>query len=208
MISSRYAPALCLVVAIALVPVIIHSYAGATIDDGRKVSAIPAMAAGYVGRPSTRDANWGERRFKSHDWFERRYTGAGDEIVMTVLRSFDLKRLYHHPELDVAYGTTLPNRQVEYWKSHPDMPVYVLRGATNRALVMYVLHYGSRFIDDPLRFQIRLAGELLVSRRNAMTLFFVHDPEVPKGVEASTLPSAKLLTAAVDAFLTQPPVAK
>ena len=36
--------------------------------------------------------------------FERRYLSGADEVLLTVLRSYDLKRLYHHPELDVAYG--------------------------------------------------------------------------------------------------------
>ena len=81
---------------------------------------------------------------------ERQYSTAGDEVVFTVLRSYDLKRLYHHPELDVAYGTTLPKRTIEYFPSHPDMPVHVLRGATHRATVMYVLHYGNSFVSNPL----------------------------------------------------------
>lgn len=204
MISTRYAPALCGLIALALVPVVIHSYAGATAPDGRTARTIPAILGGFVGQPSARDAGWGKRRFESDDWIERRYTAAGDEVVFTIIRSYDLKRLYHHPELDVAYGTSLPVHRVVYWPDRPDIPVHVNSSPVKRALAMYALHYGDRFISDPIRFQIRTAGELLFSRRKPMTLFFVHDLVIPEKAEATALPSAKLLFGAIDAFLAQP----
>ena len=42
MLSSRYAPAICVALLLVLVPTIIHSYAGLVVDDGRRTASIPA----------------------------------------------------------------------------------------------------------------------------------------------------------------------
>src|SRR5690349_592526 len=104
MISTRYARAVIALLVVALVPTIIHSYAGLRQDDGIDSSKISTSLASYVGTPSGRDAEWGQRRFEATDWFERQYRVDGREVLLTVIRSHDLKKLYHHPELDVAYG--------------------------------------------------------------------------------------------------------
>jgi hypothetical protein len=68
---------------------------------------------------------------------------------------------------------------------------------------LYVLHYDSRFVENPILFQIRLAGELLFTRRKPMTLFFVFDPQGrdPQQIENSA--SLKLLLSAVDAYVSR-----
>ncbi len=62
---------------------------------------------------TNRPADWGRRRFESQDWTERRYVSGGDQVVLTVVRSFDLKALYHHPELAVAYGADFEPSRVQ-----------------------------------------------------------------------------------------------
>jgi hypothetical protein len=69
---------------------------------------------------------------------------------------------------------------------------------------MYVLHYDDRFVENPITFQIRTAGELLFSGRKPMTLFFLHDLDVPEGARPGTLPSARLLFSAIDRFFSGP----
>ena len=71
-ISTRYVPAACAVVLLALVPTIIHSYAGRGREGRRSTASIPTTLAGFISVPSARDAGWGKRRFESDDWFERR----------------------------------------------------------------------------------------------------------------------------------------
>jgi hypothetical protein len=66
---------------------------------------------------------------------------------------------------------------------------------------MYVLHYEDRFIDNPVAFQIQSAGELLFSRRQPMTLFFVLDDAPPFNVEVMESSALKVLFAAIDALV-------
>ena len=201
MISARYAPALCVVLALALVPTVIHSYVGAVVTDRLATSAIPATLAGYASAPSGRDAGWGGRRFDSTDWIERAYTSPGDEVVLTVLRSYDLKKLYHHPELDVAYGTPFLRQETRRFGSNPDIPVHVLYSDTDRgSIVVYVLHYDGGFVADPLMFQLRTASDLLFSGRKPMTLLFARDLNAPSAANVESLPVVKLLFAAVEQF--------
>jgi hypothetical protein len=200
-IAPRYAPAVCLVAALALVPTLIHSYAGLVVDDGLTAQAIPESLAGFTSAPSGRNAEWGRRRFESHDWIERRYVSGADEVVLTVVRSYDLKALYHHPELAVAYGTSFVESRVESFDVRPAIPVHVLStGREEGPVGLYVLHSGGAFVDDPIRFQIRTAGELLFRGRRAMTLFFARDSSVARGSALEGRRSLALLFEAIDAF--------
>jgi hypothetical protein len=191
----------CALAALALVPTVIHSYAGFTVRDGRSTSAIPASLADYPSMPSDRNSTWGQRRFDSFDWTERNYTAGAATIRLTVVRSYDLKALYHHPELAVAYRTSLDREHVEVAASRPDVPIHVLPPASEGGPgAMYVLHYDDRFVSDPIRFQIRTAGELLFSGRKAMTLFFVTDPSGRTTADLRS-PAGRILFGAIDSFL-------
>jgi len=202
MISSRYASILCLLVTLALVPIVIHGYVGMTISDGRTVAAIPTELVGMSATPGSRDETWGRRRFDSHDWFERRYARGQDEVVLTIVRSYDPKTLYHHPELAVAYGTSFLHYERQRLPTHPDVPVHVLRsGPREGAIGLYVLHYGEEFVERPILFQIRTAGELLFSPRQAMTLFFARGRAGANETDLDSLPAARLLFEAVDRFV-------
>ena len=142
MISARYAIAVCVLALVALVPTVIHSYAGVVVDDGRKAASVPTTLAGYSSTPSERNATWGQRRFESNDWVERKYTNGAEHIVLTVVRSYELTPLYHHPELAVAYsdGHSFEPARTQRFAGHDDVPVHVLRPAPpDSAAAMYVL---------------------------------------------------------------------
>jgi len=202
-ISSRFVPAVCALIAVTLVPTYIHSYAGSTVSDGRTTSSMPESLAEYQGTSSGRNATWGKRRFDSDDWTERIYRFQGDEVKLSVIRSYDPKSLYHHPELAVSYGPSYVNNDVRLLAQRPDIPVHVLStdGGSTRTVVIYALHYGDTFVQDPIRFQLRTAGELLFSGRKAMTLFFLTDETVPASIGVDTLPSLGLFFAAIDHFI-------
>jgi hypothetical protein len=188
-ISSRFVPAVCALVAVALVPTYIHSYAGSTVQDRRTTASIPTSLAQYHGTASDRNATWGKRRFDSDDWTERIYRSTGDEVKLSVIRSFDPKSLYHHPELAVSYGPSYVSTEVRRLTRRPDIPVHVLSTAgASRTIAMYALHYGDTFVQDPIRFQLRAAGELLFSGRKPMTLFFLTDDSVPAGLDVDATP--------------------
>jgi hypothetical protein len=202
--SSRYAPAVAVLLALALVPTLIHSYSNSAADDGRRAKAIPGVLAGFPSVASDRPQGWGERRFDSQDWIERNYVGdRGSKVTLTVVRTYDAKSVYHHPELAVSYHrSSFTGERVERSPARPDIPIHVLQpSAGTRAFGMYVLHYEDRFIDNPVVFQIRSAGELLFSRRQPMTLFFVLDDAPPSNVEIMESSALKVLFAAIDALV-------
>lgn len=204
MISTRFVPALCIVVAIALVPTLIHSYAGAVVRDGRTTSSIDASLAGFVSAPSSRDAGWGARRFNSDDWFERRYLSGNDEVLLTVIRSYDLKRLYHHPELDVAYGAGFLRHEVRRFAADPAIPVHVLYSdVQGGSVAVYALHYDDGFVEDPLLFQLRSAGELLIGGRRPMTLIFARAMAASREADPETLGATRVLFAAIQQFVSR-----
>jgi hypothetical protein len=202
MISTRFLSVVCALVGLALVPTLIHSYAETTVRDGLSTQVISTSLAGYQGVPSGRNATWGKRRFDSDDWMERDYTSNGDTVKLSVIRSFDPKTLYHHPELAIAYGPSYIRNEVRRFAQRPDVPVHMLYTDTDVGTVaMYALLYDNRFVEDPIGFQIRTAGELLFSRRKPMTIFFVTDQKVAASANIDTLPAANVLFAAIDSFL-------
>ena len=201
MISGKYTPALCLAAALALVPTMLHGYLGVRVSDGRRTADIPVVLAGFTSVPTQRNPTWGSRKFESDDWIERRYTAGDDEVVLTVVRSYDLKRLYHHPELEVADGPSFGRPEQLFHEGDRQRPFHVLRaGGDSGALGIYALHYDTGLVGDPLLFQLRTAAELLVSGRKPMTLVFAHDLKAPKDASVDALPATSLLFAAVDAF--------
>jgi hypothetical protein len=209
MISTRFLAVVGILFALALLPTLIHSYSTSAIVDGLSTAAIPPTLAGYSSAPSGRGPNWGRQRFDSDDWMERNYRSGSDDVRLTVVRSFDLKSLYHHPELAVAYGqrfgSSFDEHEVKRFADRPDVPVHVLHPAPpSRAVAMYVLHYGNEFVEDPIWFQLRTAGALLVSARKPMTLFFVHDLSVESQQRLEDLASRQLLLAALNSFLASP----
>lgn len=207
MISTRYVPVIGLMLALALVPTFIHSYAGGDEDDGRKATALPSELAGYRSVPSDRNETWGQRRFESNDWVERIYSnGKGDSLTLTVIRSLDAKSLYHHPELAISYHrTTFASDAMHHSPRRPDVPIHVLKPAPGQeSLGLYALHYDTRFIDNPIWFQVRTSGELLFSRRKPMTIFFVLDENSSESNDIEQSSALTVLLAAVDAFVNQP----
>ena len=204
MVSTRYVVPVLVLLALAAVPTVIHSYRDSTVDDGRSARAIPMVLAGEAGAPTTRRAGWGEDRFSSSDWTERRY--GTPEVKLFVGRSFDPKRLYHHPELAVDYGPSYRSDGVIRLPARPDVPLHVLttaEGGRGR-IAVYALHADGVFVEDPIRFQLRSSFDLLFSRRTAMTLFFAAQ-DVPPDRPVESSRAAALVLAAIDAFEAQMP---
>lgn len=202
MISSRYVPAICLLLACALVPTVIHSYVGATVTDGREVRALPLTLGEFAGRPTSRNPGWGQSHFESGDWFERTYQDGSSSVVLTVVRSYDLKRLYHHPELDIAYGTSFVEHEVQRLRNGT-VPINVMWTWDKGTVALSLLQYEGEFVADPYRVQMRTAAELMVSARRPMTLFFATQNGPQTGVDLASLPATRVLLAAVDQFLAQ-----
>ena len=199
-LSTRYALPLAIVLALALVPTLVHSYAGVTRDDGRRARDLKVQFDGASGIDTPRKADWVRRRLASEDWFERRYVIGDREVTLFVGRSYDPKSLYHHPELALAYGYDLESRGVI---NVGGLPVHALVTRTGEPhIVLYALEENGDFVNDPIPFQIRSTLTGLVRGRSAMTLFFALEGGRPDSDDLSTTVAAHLLSAAVDAFKT------
>jgi hypothetical protein len=205
MFSTRFAAPVLALLTLAAVPTIIHSYVGSAVTDGRSAAELPTQLASQVGEKTKRRANWGEDRLSASDWIERRYAGP-PVVKLFVGRSFDAKKLYHHPELAVDYGHNYSPVTTIRLPQRSDVPVYVLRGQGPSAQhgALYALHYDSGYVEDPIRFQLRTSFRSLFSRRQPMTLFFV-STDLPAGGSLETSSAASILVAALAAFEGQAP---
>ena len=203
-VSTRYAAATAVLVALALVPTAIHGYLGYRVDDGLRASGVPAVLETLASRPGTRNEGWMRRNFGTSDGIDRWY-GDGERLRLSVVRTYDPKAVYHHPELALSYRdaqfdpgerSALPRR--------PEVPVTVLHGLDRSGdLVVYALHYGDQFVGNPVAFQLKLAASLLVRGRRPMTLFYVHDHAPAPTSDLAQQPAMRLLEAAIDGFFAQ-----
>ena len=207
MTNDRLATVAAVLIALALTPTVMHSYLGLRTDDGY-TAAVPTTLAGLTSRPSDRQAAWVLRTLDSSHCSERHYRKpAGGDITLFIARSYDGKRLYHHPELAIAYGHDLRDGGTVRLQTPADMTVRVLRGPTElgTGLAVYALLYEREFIDNPYVFELRRAGALLFSPRQPLTLFFAHDREAPSDAAVEEALATRVLVAAAQSFLAQAP---
>jgi hypothetical protein len=204
MISSRYANAVALLLALALVPTVIHSYLGLRLDDGLATEHISRQLHGYASVPANRNSRWGEDVFDSEDWIERTYKKAGSQdIRLFVARSYDHKRLYHHPELALSYGKVLKSDGIVVLSGRLEIPVRLLRGEADSELVAYTLLYGDEFVEDPIAHQISDSFYLLTSARKPMTLFYTSARMRSSMQKFDESAVASVLRAAIESFVDQ-----
>lgn len=208
MISSRYALSVTMVLALALIPTVFHSYLVTLINDGRSAERITHVFGEFSSKPyDQRKARWVKKVFDSQDWVERIYkNSSGEKVRLFVARSYDLKRLYHHPELGLSHGADLKSEGVFMLHGKSEIPVHLLQSRSERGLVAYVLLHDGMFIKDPLAHQLLEAFKQFVSAKKAMTLFYVSDSISPNGVDFNKTSAAFILGEAVKSFQNQIPV--
>ena len=208
MISSRYAITVIGVVGLALIPTVIHTYIGFRSSDGRVTSVISETLADLNSMATDRKETWVRKKFNSNDWIERRYKVNGAEnLLLFVARSFDPKRLYHHPEIALVQGVDLRDHGTERFPNYPEIPVHLLRNdrPNNTGLAVYSLLYEGVGIDNPYLFQLRNAWMSLFRGQRPMTLFFVYDPDSSINVSPEKARATQLLFEAIQSFLSQTP---
>jgi hypothetical protein len=198
MISTRYAAATVLIIALALVPTVIHSYLDVTVDDGVSVQSIPETINGMASRPTERKAAWVRTNFATADWIERTYEVDARPVTLFAARSYDAKRLYHHPELALLRGMNTSPAGTSRVASAPRVPLYVInteRGE-RKGVAVYALLADGEFIENPIGYQLRTSARLLVSGRRPMTLIMASDLAGDRD-HLDRAPAAKLLLAAL-----------
>jgi hypothetical protein len=198
-ISRRYLGGLALLLALALVPTVLHTYIGFTTSDGKTSRTVPVRLKGDLWTDTGRNADWVHDNFASDDFIERRF----ERVTLFVARSYDPKSLYHHPELGLAYGRTFDPVVVSTVPSAAGpIPLHVLKGEDQ--LAVYALLYDGRFIADPVRFQLANAFAMLVSPRRQMTLFFAHGDAAAEPLRSAV---ARSVLAAAESFVQDPAAA-
>ncbi|MCL7421355.1 MAG: hypothetical protein M8364_10685 [Methylobacter sp.] len=201
MISSRYAPIVALLLVLPLIPTIIHSYLELKTDDGKSVAQIDLVLNNFTSQPTSRNPGWGMDVFGTEDWIERVYTDKqGHKVQLFAARSYDHKRLYHHPELAVSYGRDLRREKNVVLTGTRDIPVNLLRNSNGYGFVAYAFLYDGKFIDDPIIHQLMDSLNLLVSARNPITLFYVSDTDTAPSAAFNSTNAAMILSEAIDSF--------
>jgi hypothetical protein len=197
-IASRYLPATAVLLALTLVPTIVHTYVGVKASDGKTSAIVARELHGVEGADTGRSALWVKENFGTEDFIERRY---GGDVTLFVARAYDAKRLYHHPELGLAYGRRFEAPYiVRATTSHGPVPVHMLSGED--VVACYALLYDREFVESPLRFEAAHILETLAAPASEMTLFFARGPASATPHESSAVP---ILLGAIDSFMSQPP---
>jgi hypothetical protein len=194
MVSTRYLYAVMLLLALALIPTVIHSYVGLAASDGKTARGISSTLAGAEGMDTSRSPSWAREHFMADDFIERRY---GADATLFVARSYDMKRLYHHPELAAAWGRSYNSAVVARVPSRVGpVTVHVLTGLGG--LACYVLLYDGEFVERPYLFHSQQALAMLFGPKKQTTLFFAHGPAATVPADS---PVMRIVVAAVEDFV-------
>ena len=196
MVSRRYLIPVAALLALALIPTVLHTYVDVSATDGKSSRDVPADLLGNIWTDTGRNPAWVRDNFACDDFVERRF----QDVTLFVGRSYDPKSLYHHPELGLAYGQTFDPVTISTVASGAGpIPLHVLSG--DRQLAVYALLYNGAFIADPVRFQLTNAFRMLVAPRRQMTLFFAHGGPA---VEPRQSLIARAVVAAAEQFVGRP----
>ncbi|NOT11647.1 MAG: hypothetical protein HOP23_07445 [Methylococcaceae bacterium] len=201
MISSRYAGPVAIILALATIPTVIHNYLGLTKDDGVTVKTINPIVENFTSSPSKRNAGYGEETFGSKDWLERIYTNnEGKSVRLFIVKGYDHKRLYHHPELALSYAKDLRSRGQIHLDTNPGIPVNLLKNDNRPNTAAFALFYDGKFISNPIKHQILDSLNMLISPKKPMVLFYVSDDNPPQDNNFNQTVSALLITKAIEDY--------
>lgn len=209
MIATPYTTPVAILLSLALIPTIIHSYLKLTDDNTAPSAAIKADLGELFSAPTRRNPGWGEETFGCTDWFERAYKDRqGNTARLFVGRAYDHKRLYHHPELALSHGSDLRKNGQIVLAGTPPVTVNVLHHSTQPNIAAYALFYDGQFISNPIAHQVKSSLSLMVSAEKPMTLFYVFEENADKQVGFEKTFAAKVLKAAIGDYLTKIPLVK
>ncbi|MCP3871049.1 MAG: exosortase-associated EpsI family protein [Gammaproteobacteria bacterium] len=204
MVSSRYVFPVAIILALALVPTVIHSYLDSRHIDGFSTQKLPVALGQFSSKKSNRDSGWGQEVFDSQDWIERIYDeGNGRLVRLFVARSYDHKRLYHHPELALSYGMTMTSQGIVQLPGNESVSANLLVDERGRSVIMYSLLYDNELVEDPISHQIKDSMNLLTGARKPMTLFYVSSVKAKSTEDPRLTPAARVLELAVQSFRSQ-----
>ncbi len=174
-LSRRYVCPLSACLLLALIPVVVHSYFQAEIDDCRAPQALMPESAQASHSAGSRDA-WMRKLFQSSQWQEGSFVRDGLHFDFSIIRSYDAKRLYHRPETSLVEHAIVERRGIEWVRADSGaLPIHrAYYGDRDPAiLVAYLLVYRSSPVASPYWPQLRAAPVQIFTGRRPMTLFFI-----------------------------------
>jgi len=206
MISARFLLPLIIGLLLAAVPTVRHGYFTFQADaPGITDAALPSTVAGIPGAPRVRQAAWVRNAYGADSWAERAYESPGRAITLFVARGFDMKKLYHHPELGVLRGRSFQPLHHATLPGGAGEPVYVLPAAEARGeSAVYALVYESRWVANPYVLQLSSALSTLWTGRRPLTLVLASGTVLTDQGQPSR-DVADLLRAAVRGLAGKPP---
>jgi len=190
---------------LALIPTIIHSYLDLKTNDNLSTHQISPILGSYASKPTQRKPEWGNDTFACYDWIERNYTNQqGKSVRLFVGRSYDHKRLYHHPELVLSYGKDLKMVGEMQYAAQSKVPVKLLANETRPVIAAYALLYDKQFVENAITHQLKSSIIQLITPRKPMTLFYVEAENTSDLSIFSETDAAFVLESAIKDFLAIP----
>ena len=173
-LSSRFAPHLLVVYALAAVPVFLHTFTDPSRDDCAQPSALPRWESREDARGRLlRD------RFGAFQWSEASFEASGAIFSHVFLRSYAVVQLLNRPE-NALLQRAPESRSVE-WIDTERGPVPIHRaiyepraGRSTRTLAGYLLLFDGEPLARPTFAQLSSAPSQLLFGRAPMTLLFIH----------------------------------
>ncbi len=179
-LSTRYVVPLSICLFVTLIPVVVHSYIRAQVEDcSNSWAFFPGPS--HASLAERRRDDWMRDRFQSDQWHEGSFFRVGARFDVSIIRSYDPKRLYHRPENSLVEHAVVKSRKVESVQADSgSLPIHraYYEDSDPAILAAYVLVYRSAPIADPYWSQLRAAPVELFLGRRPMTLFFIqaHGP--------------------------------
>ena len=187
-VSDRWATALLAVCAIALVPVVLHSYLSWRSDDCANPTAlVPPMAPD--GDTAARDAQLRHDIEYLSQWREGKLAAASGspELDWVVVRSYDPKQLYYRGTKRVWKDVTVGGDTLEWIDADGEKLPIVRSKANNdsehgpKAVIAALVVYDGEPVEAGWLAQLRAAPRLLFAGTRPVTLFAVRG-EVPEAL--------------------------
>ena len=202
MISTRHALPVIIIIFLALIPTIIHSYFDLKTSDNLSTRQISQILGSYTSKPTQRKPEWGEDTFSCYDWIERIYTNSkGKSVRLFVGRSYDHKKLYHHPELALSYGKDLRMVEEIQYSQQPNITVKLLVNETKPFIAAYALLYDNKFVENAISHQLMSSFSQMITPRKPMTIFYVEEENRSEKSLFSETDAALVLEKAIKDFL-------
>jgi exosortase len=179
-ISDRFALATAALCALALVPVVLHSYLHVRRDDCANPRAlVPEMPVGSVS--SEREAEI-RRGFDAHQWREGRLPPVGDapEFRFAVIRSYDPKALYYRGTRRLWQDVEPGGDRLE-WLESEGVKLPIVRSrlggegghSAATAVIESLLVYEGKPVENGWLAQLRAAPRQAFGGSRPMTLFAI-----------------------------------